>query len=111
MLMKNIKSIDGDEDPKELIARTRLFRPFIIEENKVTLNDIKDRIDQNYNEHSKWTIIRDIEGHCINDFLSFSSVVLNMDELTDFNCTKYKHAIKNAMEKGQWVTLSFSETI
>ena len=111
--MNNLSQIDSfDVDKmKGLLSKSRLVRPFVSEENRVSMGEIKEVIEENFTKHSKWTIVRDIEGQCLQRFLSYNSVVIDMDSFTVFQATELRNTIKQAMEKGAWVTLSFKETL
>lgn len=93
------------------VSRAKLIKPIILYENRIGIQDIKAKIEENFEKHQKWTIIRDIESVSLRKFLSYNSEVIEMDEFTAFSAQHVKKVIQDAMVKGTWVTLSFKETL
>lgn len=72
---------------------------------------MNDKIEENYNKHFKWTIIRDLDGILISKFFSYNSTVIDMDEFTAYNAQELRNTFSEALERGAWITLAFKETL
>jgi ankyrin repeat protein len=92
-------------------SNIKLVRPFVPKNKRIGISNIEDVIDENYTLHSKWTIIRDIDGYCLNKYLNYNSTVINMDDYGEALESNIRTIIQQAICKGLWVTFSFKETL
>lgn len=92
-------------------ASIKLIKPYVPPQNKIGISNVEDVIDTNYTQHCKWTIIRDIDGYCLNKYLNYNSTVINMDSYDNGQEAEIRKTVQQAISKGLWVTFSFKETL
>jgi hypothetical protein len=54
-------------------------RPYVPQERRIGISNVDKIIDDNYALWSKWTIIRDLNGICLEKYLKYHSTVIDMD--------------------------------
>jgi len=92
-------------------ANIKLIKPVVPKENRIGISNIEEIVDTNYTMDAKWTIIRDINGWCLDKILNYNSIVLDMDKYTDDQRLYVRENIRRAIRKGLWVTFSFKDKL
>lgn len=92
-------------------ANIKLIKPVVPKDKRIGISNIEEIIDEHFTINCKWTIMRDINGYCLDKYLVYHSTVIDMDS---YNPTHRKHVrdvVRQAISTGLWVTFSFKDTI
>lgn len=93
----------------QFYSNLKLYRPYVHHDKRIGISNIDKIIDDNYAINSKWTIIRDIDGHCLNKVLAYNSEVIEMDIFEKEEPALITHAnwirktVLHAIAEGLWV--------